>query len=114
MDRSDPPYVIKLHLTANNVRNIEVKQSILDYIQRKEFGYWTSQDIEIQLRQYPLKSQIKVFLNIYDRCKAKMLFEELYRAKEMPIKVESAEQIQYNKMRAYLVKDEATLEKLAH
>ena len=43
-----------------------------------------------------------------------MLFEELYRAKEMPIKVESAEQIQYNKMRAYLVKDEATLEKLAH
>ena len=50
IDRTEPPYTIKLHLTVKDAKDIEVKQSILEFIQKKEFGYWTSSDIEIQIK----------------------------------------------------------------
>lgn len=69
----------------------------------------------IEVKQYPSKQQIKVFIKLHDGSKerAKAMFQRFYKASECPIYDEHGVVKYYRKMRAYLVKDEGTMEKLA-
>ena len=78
-------------------------------------GYWNHNDIGIEIKQYPRKNQVKIFLRIFhDKDKAKKIFISLYKEYELPILLadKNGEQ-QTRKMRVYLVKDEGTLERMA-
>lgn len=55
-----------------------------------------------------------MFLKIYkDRSRAKVLFTDLYKSQDMPFYNPNGEILFRKKMRAYLVKDEGTLELMA-
>ncbi len=71
--------------------------------------------ISIEVKQFQYKHQIKVFLKMFDSKKegAKILFEKLYKSSELQIYDETGAVKYHRKMRAYLVKDEGTMESLA-
>jgi hypothetical protein len=74
-----------------------------------------STQTSIEVKQFSNKQQIKIFIKLYDGDKerAKLLFQKLYKASEIPIYDENGE-VKFNrKMRAYLIKDEGTMEQLA-
>lgn len=69
----------------------------------------------IEVKQFSNKQQVKIFIKLFDGDKerAKWVFSKLYKTSEIPI-FDASGQIKYNrKMRAYLIKDEGTFEKLA-
>jgi hypothetical protein len=71
-------------------------------------------DIHYEIKQYPQKKQIKVFIKImHNKNLAKVLFENMYKLHSIPIYSTPDYILFQRKMRAYLVKDEATLERLA-
>lgn len=75
-----------------------------------------SESTGIEVKQFSKKQQVKVFISLNDwpKQQAKTLFTKLYKANEMPIYDHDGAMKFKRKMRAYLIKDEATMEKLAN
>lgn len=69
----------------------------------------------IEVKQYPQKQQVKIFIKLHDGSKerAKFMFQRFYKASEIPIYDGNGVVKYHRKMRAYLVKDEGTMEQLA-
>lgn len=84
IDNSELPIHMKLHVQTQSPGELSdsaVKLSLLKTIQKQEFGYWTSAEIATEVKQFPRKNQIKVFLKVFkEKDKAKKLFSFLYKS----------------------------------
>jgi len=68
IDHVNTPISIKLHvntLNSNELADQDIHRSILYNIQRPEFGFWNSNDIAVEIKQFPNKNQIKIFLKVF-------------------------------------------------
>ncbi len=65
------------------------------------------------MRHFAQKNQFKVFVEASDRGLAIAFFEKFYNMPQLPFYDESGKRLFARKMRAYLVKDEQTFERLA-
>lgn len=117
IDNTEPPYVIKLHIAnydINEISKYEIKQSLNEYVIAKTKMPQVPKDMVIEIKQYPLKSQLKVFIRFYkSKDVARTIFKSLHKEKEFSF-YDNYNQFKFNRqMRAYLVKEEGILEKLA-
>ena len=88
IDCSEAPYMIKLHIKTaypHELTDIDIHQSILSYVQSQGGYLYNSNNINIQVQQYPQKCQIKVFIKVLtDKQLAKDMFKDFYLSWNIP------------------------------
>ena len=53
LDNSPPPFEIKLHITSLvpfEFSELDIKQNVLNFIQKPEYGFWNSKEISLEVR----------------------------------------------------------------
>ena len=93
----DEPVVIKLHIeseVSNEFSDQQVREAVHSYVASWHVGFKLNSeqfeervpDDAIEIRQFPRKNQIKVFLRLtQERGKIKSLFQRLFKEHEIRI-----------------------------
>ncbi|CDW84392.1 UNKNOWN [Stylonychia lemnae] len=114
IEKEEPPYIFKMHIQSMNQNDID-KQMIIQAIKKallNQLGHDFIKSIDV--RTFQKKNQFKVFLEIEDRIDAQKLFKKFFKMSKLSFFDQNGAKLFDRDMRAYLVKDEATFERLAN
>eukprot|EP00347_Sterkiella_histriomuscorum_P013453 403364654 len=113
IENEQPPYIFKMHVQAHSSNDINTQ--LIQQAIKTQFTKVVGHDVikSIDVRSFPQKNQFKIFIEIEDKQDAQKYFKKIFKQPKLTFYNELGVKLFDREMRAYLIKDEGTFEKLA-